>query len=56
MYGLPQAVKIANDKLKLHMAKFGYETAPITQGLWQHQTRPLQFSLVVDYIGVKYEL
>ena len=23
MYGLPQAGKIANDKLKLHLAKFG---------------------------------
>ena len=29
MYGLPQAGKIANDKLKLHISKFGYETAPI---------------------------
>ena len=23
MYGLPQAGKVANDKLKLHLAKFG---------------------------------
>ena len=36
MYGLPQAAKIANDKLKLHLAKFGYEPAPITPGLWRH--------------------
>ena len=36
--GLPQAVKIVNVKLKLHLYKFGYETAPITPGLWQHQT------------------
>ena len=55
MYGLPQAGKIANDKLKLHLAKFGYEPAPITPGLWRHQTRPLQFSLVVDDFGIKYE-
>ena len=55
MYGLPQAGKIANDKLKLHLAKFGYEPAPITLGLWRHQTRPLQFSLVVDDFGIKYE-
>ena len=40
MYGLPQAEKIANDKLKLHLAKFGYEPAPITLGLWRHQTCP----------------
>ena len=56
MYGLPQAGKIANDKLKLHLAKFGYKPEPITQGLWQHQTRPLWFSLVVDDFGIKYEL
>ena len=55
MYGLPQAGKIANDKLKLHLAKFGYKPAPITPGLWMHQTHPLQFSLVVDDFGIKYE-
>ena len=55
MYGLPQAEKIANDKLKLHLAKFGYEPAPITLGLWRNQTWPLQFSMVVDDFGIKYE-
>ena len=55
MYGLPQAGKNANDKLKLHLAKFGYDPAPITPGLWRHQTCPLQFSLVVDAFGIKYE-
>ena len=55
MYGLPLAGKFANDKLKLHLAKFGYEPAPIAPGLWRHQTRPLQFSLVVDDLGIKYE-
>ena len=43
MYGLPRAGKIANDKLKLHLAKFVYEPAPITPGLWRHQNQPLQF-------------
>ena len=55
MYGLPQAGKIANVKLKLHMAKFGYKPAPITPGIWLHQTRPLRFSLVVDDFGIKNE-
>ena len=55
MYGLPQAGKIANDKLRLHLAKFVYEPAPITPGLWRHQTRPLKFSLVVDDFGIKYD-
>ena len=56
MYGLPQAGKITNDKLKLHPAKFGYEPEPITSGLWQNQTHPLGFLLVVDYFGIKHEL
>ena len=55
MYGLPQAGKSINDKLKLHLANFEYEPALITPGLWRHQTRPLQFSLVVDDFGIKYE-
>ena len=55
VYGLPQAVKIVNVKLKLHLYKFGYEPAPINPGLWQHQTCPLQFSLVADDFGIKYE-
>ena len=54
-YGITQAGKIANYKLKLHMAKFGYEPASVTPGLWRHQTRPLQFSLVVDDFGIKCE-
>ena len=55
MYGLPQAGKITNYKLKLHLAKFGYEPAPIIPGLWRHQTRPLKISLVVDKFRTKYE-
>ena len=55
IYGLPQSFKIANDKLNLHLAKICYEPAPITPGLWWYQKRPLQFSLVVDDFGVKYE-
>ena len=55
IYGLPQARNIANSKLKLHLAKFGYESALINPGLWWHQTRPLQFSLELNDFGVKYE-
>ena len=55
MYVLPQEGKISNDKLKLHLPKFVYETSPITPGLLWHQTRHLHFSLVVDYFGVKYK-
>ena len=55
MYGLPQAGNFSNDKLKLHLANFGYEPAPITPVLWRHKTRPLQFSLVADEFGIKCE-
>ena len=55
MYGLPQTGKIANGKLKLHLTKFRYNPAPITPGLWRHQTNPLQCSPVVYDFGIKYE-
>ena len=55
VYGIPQAGKTVNDKLKLHMAKLGYDPAPIPPGLWRHQRHPLRFSLLVDYFGIEYE-
>ena len=55
MYGLPQAVKISNDKLNIYLAKNFYEPEPITPVFWWHQTRPFQFSLVLDDFGLKYE-
>ena len=54
MYGLPQVVKIENDKLKLHKSKFGKDPAPINLGPWRHQTSPLKFLLVIDDFGTKY--
>ena len=54
VYGISQSGTISNDKMKLHMDKFGYDTAPITPILWWNQTCPLQSSLVVDDFGVKY--
>ena len=55
MYELPQAGKNTNDTMKINLAKFGYETSPITPGLWQNQIHPLQFALLLDDSGVKYE-
>ena len=43
MYGLPQAGKISNDKPKLHLAKFGYEPAPITQVYGGNKLAPFNF-------------
>ena len=54
MPGLKQAGRIANDRLTLHLAKFGYSPVARTPSLWQHATLPIMFSLVVDDFGVKY--
>jgi hypothetical protein len=54
MYGLPQAGRIANDKLVPHLANNGYRQCPHTPGLFRHDTRPILFSLVVDDFGVQY--
>ena len=31
-----------------------YQQSPITQGLWNHATRPISFTFCVDNFGVKY--
>jgi hypothetical protein len=54
MPGLKQAGRIANDRLQAHLATYGYAPVPRTPSLWQHESRPVTFSLVVDDFGVKY--
>ena len=56
MYGLPQARKLANDKLIKELAVKGFEPTNHTPGLWKHKTRPVKFALVVDNFGIKYTL
>jgi hypothetical protein len=54
MYGLPQAGRLAYDKLVAHLAPHGYQPCARTPGLWRHLTRPINFCLVVDDFAVKY--
>jgi len=54
MYGLPQAGKIASDRLIMHLAEHGYEQAQHTHGLFTHKTNGVVFPLIVDNFGVKY--
>ena len=54
MYGLPQAGFLANKLLEKCLSKHGYFPVQQTPGLWKHTWRPVTFSLVVDYFGVKY--
>jgi hypothetical protein len=54
MYGLKQAVLLANQLLQTRLAPFGYYPARHTPGLWLHKTLSMSFSLVVDDFAVKY--
>jgi len=54
MYGLPQAGLLANELLEKRLNKHGYRQSKLVPGLWKHDTRPIQFTLVVDDFGVKY--
>ena len=54
MPGLKQAGKVANDRLKNHLAKYGYKPVPRTPALWTHETYDTTFTLCVDDFGIKY--
>ena len=54
MYGLPQAGLLANELLEKRLNKRGYRQSKLVPGLWKHDWRPVQFTLVVDDFGVKY--
>ena len=54
MSGLKQSGHIANDRLKINLAQFGYAPVPCTSALCKHATHDITFYLVVDDIGVKY--
>jgi hypothetical protein len=54
MYGLPQAGLLANKLLEKRLNKHRYRQRKVVPGLWKHNTRPIQFTLVVNDFGVKY--
>ena len=54
MYGLPQAGLLANELLEKRLNKHCYHQSKLVPGLWKHNTRPIQFTLVVDDFRVKY--
>ena len=54
IYGLPQSVNIANEYLQNKIAPHGYYELKHTPGLWKRISLPIQFTLVVDDFGVKY--
>ena len=54
MYGLPQAGRLAYNKLEKHLADDGYHPCKLTPGVFRHVTRPISFCLVVDDFGIKF--
>jgi hypothetical protein len=54
VYGLLQAGILANNILVTRLAPHGYHPDEHTHGLWRHKTRPIIFTMVADYFGVKY--
>jgi hypothetical protein len=53
MCSLPQAGRIANDALVLHLAQNGCHQSTQIRGLFKHETRPISFCPVVDDFGIK---
>jgi hypothetical protein len=55
LYGIPQSGLLASELLEKRLNKHGYRQSKLVPCLWKHDTRPIQFTLVVDDFGVKYE-
>ena len=51
---LKKAGRISNDRLKIHLAQFGYAPVPCTPSLWKHATCDITLSFIVNDFGVKY--
>ena len=54
LYGLAESGRIANQDMVDHSAKFGCHECKFTPGLFSHETRPIQFSLIVDDFAIKW--
>ena len=54
MYRLPQTGILANNQPTKRLEPKGYYQCRHTPGLWRHNGRPILFSLVVEYFGIKY--
>ena len=54
MYCLVQAGIIAHKALKEHLKPYGCALERITQGLWTHQYRDINSTLVLEIFGIRY--
>jgi hypothetical protein len=55
IYGLPQAGRLARDRLVAHLAKAGYSEAPHVPSLFSHTDGRILFVLTVDDFDIAYE-
>ena len=53
-YGLNQANRLTNDKLRDHLAPFIYFTDPLAPNIWKHITHVTGFCFCLDSFGLKY--
>ena len=53
-YGLKQAGRIAHDDLVKHLETAGYRKAELVEGYFYHETRDIDFTLVVDDFLIRY--
>ena len=54
MYGLPQYGLLANKILQKHLYQYGFHPTKFTPGLWTHETKSIQFNLLVEDFGIQY--
>ena len=55
IYGLLQSDLFSNEFLKERLERHEYYQSKLVPVLWKHNTRSIQFTLVVDDFGVKYQ-
>ena len=54
MLDLKQAGKIANNRLKLDLAKFCYAPVARNPSVYKHARNNITFALVIKYFGIRY--
>ena len=55
MYGLPQAGILAQQQLIAHLETHGYKQCKHTVCLFRHESKDIEFSLIVDDFGISYD-
>ena len=54
MYSLPKSGLLANEIIEKRLNKRGYQHRKLLPRLWKHEWKPIQFTIALDDLGVKY--